>query len=201
MNQESHAANIQRTMLLVDSAKRPSQTLAEFARYGYKLTLINQLGESLTNQLKLAPIDIIVINVTSANNELVRCLSDINAIRPTPVIVFADQHANNLIEQLIDAGVNAYVIGEVNHARLPSILELAIARFSQHQKLKDKLSKTQAKLNAEQAINQAKLWLMETKKLTEQQAYRSMRKSAMDSGQKLEQVATQILTVAKMLSS
>ena len=94
--------------------------------------------------------------------------------------------------------MSAYVVGEVSQQRVKSVVEVAIARFSVFQGLKQELADTKQKLSSQKNIDKAKRWLMETKQLSEVDAYNFIRKIAMDNSQKMDDVAKNILSVASI---
>ena len=100
---------------------------------------------------------------------------------------------------MVKSGVSAYIVGGVDPYRVKSIIDVALARFKEHQQLKNELVETRQKLSSQKVIEQAKIWLMENKNLSEKDAYHRMRKMAMDSGQKMELVAKSILSLVSML--
>ena len=59
------------------------------------------------------------------------------------------------------------MVGDVNPVRVKSILDTAVARFSEYQELKQELEATKQQLSSQKTVEQAKIWLMETKKLSE----------------------------------
>jgi len=84
--------------------------------------------------------------------------------------------------------------------RLQPILDVAVARFEHDQALRGQLRDAQARLVERKLIERAKGILMEQKGVTEERAYRLLRKLAMDRNAKLVDVAQQVVDVAKLLS-
>jgi response regulator NasT len=75
------------------------------------------------------------------------------------------------------------------------------SRASQHeQALREELRDAQTKLVERKTIERAKGILMEQKGVSEEHAYRLLRKLAMDRNAKLLDVAQQVVDVAKLLS-
>ena len=72
-----------------------------------------------------------------------------------------------------------------------------MARFKAFHKLKDELNDTKHQLESRKSIDLAKRLLMKTNKVSEEQAFHSMRKTAMDTGQKLEDVAKTIVSMLR----
>ena len=70
-----------------------------------------------------------------------------------------------------------------------------MARFKEFQKLKNELTETKHELANRTLVDQAKRLLMKKKNLSENDAYQAMRKTAMDTGQKLEDVAKTLISL------
>lgn len=143
--------------------------------------------------------DLILMDVESPDRDIVESLSVMSAANPKPVVMFSQDEDTNTINSLVKSGVSAYIVGDVDPTRVRSIIDIAIARFDEHQQLKNELVSTQQQLSKQKTVEQAKIWLMETKGLTEKAAYGILRKNAMDTGQTIELVAKNILSVATML--
>lgn len=154
---------------------------------------------SLVKEIEQHTPDIIVIDVEFPKERMLASLNIISKYDPKPIVMFSEQDGTDLINVLIRSGVTAYVAGETDFRRIKSILDTAIARFVVQQSLKDELALTKHKLSHQRTVEQAKLLLMKNKKYTEQEAYHSMRKMAMDNGQKVEDVAKNILSLSSIL--
>lgn len=143
--------------------------------------------------------DVIVIDVEFPKETMLKSLQRVSQHQPTPIVMFSEQEGTNLIQLLVKCGVTAYVAGETDFRRVKSILDTALARFSAHESLKQELELTKNKLSNQRMVEKAKLLLMQNKKYSEQEAYHSMRKMAMDNGQKVEEVAKSIVSLSSIL--
>lgn len=74
-----------------------------------------------------------------------------------------------------------------------------MARFQHEQELRRELADARSQLQERKAIDRAKGLLMQRQGLSEQEAYEKLRKTAMDRGLKLGEVAQRILDVADLL--
>jgi len=99
----------------------------------------------------------------------------------------------------VRAGVNAYVVDGLSPERIAPIVETAVARFEAFQAVKDELAETRSKLSERKLVERAKGILKKEKGLSEDAAYRMLRKLAMDKNLSLGALAEQVLTVAKLL--
>jgi response regulator NasT len=165
----------------------------------YDIYHVAHSGVPLLRDVKQLNPDVIIIDIESPNRDMLENLNKISQFAPKPIIVFSEQQcANTTINQMVKSGVSAYVVGEVNQTRVKSIIDVAIARFELFQGLKQELADTKQKLSSQKSIDKAKRWLMETKQLSEVDAYHFIRKIAMDNSQKMDDVAKNILSVASI---
>src|SRR6185436_10464569 len=101
----------------------------------------------------------------------------------------------------VQAGVTSYIVDGMSPERLSPIVEVAIARFEAYQALQNELNAAKLKLSERKLVERAKGILMKSRNLPEDQAYRALRKLAMDKNQKLGDVARQVIEVSELLSS
>jgi response regulator NasT len=165
----------------------------------YDIYHIAHSGVPLLRDVEQLNPDVIIIDIESPNRDMLENLNQISQFAPKPIIVFSEQqNTHTTINQMVKSGVSAYVVGEVNQIRVKSIIDVAIARFEVFQGLKRELADTKQKLSSQKNIDKAKRWLMETKQLSEIDAYHFIRKIAMDNSQKMDDVAKNILSVASI---
>ena len=99
----------------------------------------------------------------------------------------------------VAAGVSAYIVAGLSAERIRPILDVAMARFQHEQALRQELAATKSELQDRKIIDRAKGLLMQRQSLSEQAAFEKMRKTAMDKGLKLADVAQRMLDVADLL--
>ena len=115
---------------------------------------------------KIQP-DILVLSIDSLSPSALDQLIKINAENPVPVAVFARQSSEEMLKTAICAGVDSYVVDDVQEHRLSTILDLAVARFEQFNNLAKELEQTKEKLSERKLIARAKGILMQQKNLSE----------------------------------
>jgi len=188
-------------VLLIENEKHKAHLLEEALQTArYQVKRVSNYGMSLLKQVEMSQPDIIIIDIESPDRDMLESLTNISNIAPKPVVMFSEQGEQAMIHQLIKAGVSAYVIGGINKDRVKSIIDIAMARFSEYQALKNELKLTKQKLSSQKNVEKAKLWLMQNRVLSENEAYHFLRKTAMDNGQKVEDVAKNVLAMANMFS-
>ncbi|GAB3035445.1 ANTAR domain-containing response regulator [Bowmanella dokdonensis] len=188
-------------LLIDDDLDRASAFRSALDRSRYRLSHLVSSRTSLLKEVdKLKP-DIIVIDIESPDRDILESLSTLSNFNPKPVVMFCEQEDTGLINQSVQSGVSAYVVGEVSSARVRSILDAAVARFNQYQSLKQELSETKRKLDSRRLVDKAKSLLMQKKAMSEEQAFNSIRKMAMDTGQRMEDVARTLITLISTLDN
>ena len=143
--------------------------------------------------------DVIVIACESPDRDTLESLRESNADNPKPVVMFVDRSAPGLAEAAVESGVAAYVVNGLSASRVRPILEVAMSRFQLMQKLRTDLHKAQADLAARKTVERAKGLLMKERGLDEEEAFRTLRKLAMDTGRPLGAVAADLLAFAGVL--
>jgi len=116
-----------------------------------------------------------------------------------PIAMFVDESDEESIGASIDAGVSAYVVDGFAPHRIRSILDLAIRRFHAFSRLQTDLADARSKLAEREAIDGAKRILMQTRRLTEPEAYSELRKAAMNQGRRIVDIAEAVVTAHTLI--
>ena len=188
-------------IMLVDNT--PTQpVILEQALLDQKLTVVCRVlsTQGLIKNVEVHQPDIIIMNLTSPDQNTLDNMTMLNQHNPKPIILFSGQADSQIISQAVEAGASAYVVDGLKTQRIQPIMDAAIARFNQFQALKTELQKSKDQLADRKVIDQAKGLLMKTKSLNEEQAYHTMRKMAMDQSKPIADIAKNILSVMSLLS-
>ncbi len=118
---------------------------------------------------------------------------------PRPVVVFVDRADDTTMRDAIAAGVSSLVVAGLAPQRVRAILDVAIARFQATEATRVELETARANLAERKVIDRAKGILMQQRSLSEDDAYKALRKEAMDRGRKIADVAQSVVSVADLL--
>ncbi|MEP5155359.1 ANTAR domain-containing protein [Planktotalea sp.] len=162
------------------------------------VTVISSEG-ALERTLKQQDPDIILIDLANPSRDTLEHLSLVSNARKRPVAMFVDQSDEGMTEAAITAGLSAYVVNGLQKDRIKPVLETAIARFKLNAKMQSELDAAKQALLDRKTIDRAKGLLMRARKISEEEAYGLMRKTAMDQGRKVTDVATALVTAAELL--
>jgi len=117
-----------------------------------------------------------------------------------PIVLFTEDNDTTHVRDAIAAGVTAYVVAGLAPDRVRPVLDVALARFQHEEHMRRELADARNQLTERKAIDRAKGLLMQRQGLSEDEAYARLRKTAMDKGLKLAEVAQRILDVADLLA-
>ncbi len=144
--------------------------------------------------------DLLVIDSDTPCDELLSRLRELSLHCPLPVVLFAREAGRDLIHEAVRAGVSACVVDGLDPKRIGSIVDVAIARFSETERLRHELQSTRANLVERKAVERAKGILMKQRACDEPQAYHALRKMAMDKNLRIGEVAQNVIAVAELLN-
>lgn len=144
--------------------------------------------------------DVVLVDVVSPSRDMIEELTLASAPLERPVAMFVDHSDNQLTAAALEAGVSAYVVDGLRPNRIKPILDAAIIRFRMFQRMRAELAATKRALEERKVVDRAKGILMKARGIGEDEAYALLRKTAMDQGRKLVDVAAALVTAAGLLS-
>lgn len=143
--------------------------------------------------------DMIIIDAESDARDVLEHIVIASRDERRPIVMFTEDDTTSSMDAAMEAGVSAYIVAGLQPERIKPVLNVALARFRQEQKLLAELSETRHKLAERKVIDRAKGLLMTNQRLTEDQAYQKLRSMAMNKNLKLAEIAQRILDVEDLL--
>lgn len=141
---------------------------------------------------RLAP-DAIIVGADSPSRDVLDDVATLGRAYPKPLLMLSSQDDRRLMAEASDAGIAAYVMEGLSPALVRSLVDVAVRQFQQVQNLRAELTAARETLADRQVIHRAKCLLMEYESLSEQDAYRAMRRASMDRAQPMVEIARQIM--------
>ncbi|WP_298609380.1 ANTAR domain-containing response regulator [uncultured Thiothrix sp.] len=187
-------------LMLVDSdAERATSLEQALQTAGYQQIIRLATSQHLLAAVRTHQPDIILIDMQSPDRDTLESLNNVNRETPKPIVFFAQQSDLETTRAAINAGVSAYIVDDLPSKRLQSVLEVAIARFQEHQKLKNELEEYKTRLSDRKDVDKAKGILMQHRQLSEEEAYQLLRKMAMDRNMKIGEAARNFIAAMALL--
>lgn len=153
--------------------------------------LVARIGE-------IAP-DIVLIDLGNPSRDVLEEYFAVSRVLDRPIAMFVDESDDEAIAASIDAGVSSYVVDGLAPHRIRPILDLAVRRFNAFARLQADLAEAKGKLAERETIDRAKRILMDSRALTEPQAYAELRKAAMNQGKRIGEIAEAVVTAHKLM--
>ena len=181
-------------VLLVDSdPERAAAVEAGLAATGCTVVAIAAGTGELTRHVRDTGAEVIVCGLDDPSRDELEGMRALHRDEPRPVVLFAEKAEPEQIEAALAAGVSAYVVEGMAPTRMRPVIEVAIRRFRAHQALREELAAARRDLDERKLIDRAKVLLMERHRLTEPEAYKRLRRMAMDRGLRLAALAIHLL--------
>lgn len=185
---------------MVDESPERAEILRDgLGRAGYEVTATLTSPLALLKTIEDLKPDVIVVDTDSPSRDVLEHLVVVTQHTPRPVVMFATDSNPERIREAVRAGVSAYVVDGLEAPRVKAIIDVAVARFEDFQRLRSELAEANLKLDERKVIERAKGMLMKSRGLDEDAAYGLLRKFAMDRKLKLAQVAQQLIDAAALL--
>ncbi|MEL7466047.1 MAG: ANTAR domain-containing protein [Pseudomonadota bacterium] len=143
--------------------------------------------------------DVVLIDVNHPDRDAMEELALASGPMERPVAIFADRSDQSATKAAIEAGVSAYVVDGLEKHRVRPVIDAAIARFQMFNRMRTELTAAKAALAERKTIDRAKGLLMAARGLSEDEAYDLLRKTAMNQGRKIAEVAEALVTASELL--
>jgi response regulator NasT len=188
-----------RVLLIDDNSERAAAVTAGLAADGCEVVALRPDHADIVAQVRAARAEVIVCDLDHASRDAIESMRALNRDEPRPVVMFVDRSDPASITAAMEAGVAAYVIEGLQPGRVRAVIDVAVARFQAHQALRAELDEARSALTERKLVERAKGVLMQTRKMSEDEAYRTLRRLAMDQGKRLADVAESVIAMAKLL--
>jgi two-component system, response regulator / RNA-binding antiterminator len=167
---------------------------------GYNIVAVLPADVFLPDRLAQIGPDMIIVDAESEARDTLEHVVMATRDARRPIVLFTNDDDTTHVRDAIAAGVTAYVVAGLAADRVKPVLDVALARFQHEEELRRELTDARSQLSDRKTIDRAKGILMSRQSLTEEEAYARLRKTAMDKGLKLADVAQRILDVADLLA-
>jgi len=163
-----------------------------------KVTVIHDIAGVARTIADINP-DVIVIDLENPNRDVLESMFQLSRAVNRPIAMFVDRSDTASIEAAVEAGVSAYVVDGLKRERVKPILDMAISRFNAFARLTRELEEARSELEDRKLIERAKGILMKSKRLSEEDAYGLLRRTAMNQNRKIAEIAQSLVTAAGLL--
>lgn len=153
--------------------------------------LLARIGE-------IAP-DVVLMDLGNPSRDVLEEYFAVSRVLDRPIAMFVDESDEESIAASVEAGVSAYVVDGLAAHRIRSLLDLAVRRFNAFARLQSDLAEAKGKLAERDCIDRAKRILMDSRGMSEPAAYAELRKTAMNQGRRLADIAEAVVTAHQLM--
>ena len=176
-------ANLERAASVADRLAEASA--AEILRLGP--------GESLAQAVGRHRPDVVIVDMARPDRDQLDSIREVASRHPSPIVLFVDRDDPAFMEAAIEAGVSSYNVVGTALPDVKPIVETAVIMFRRYRQVEAELHKAEASLKERALIDKAKAKIMQERRMSEPDAYRWLRRQAMDRGRRIADVAADIL--------
>tara|TARA_R110000782_G_scaffold67961_1_gene137068 strand:+ start:219 stop:890 length:672 start_codon:yes stop_codon:yes gene_type:complete len=164
-----------------------------------EVALIDDVNNLLKKIFAIDP-DVILIDLENPSRDSLEQMFQVSREVRRPTAVFVDETDRAMTDAAIDAGVSAYIVDGLKKERVNQIVDLTISRFNAFSRLQSELSAAKTALSERKIIKRAKGILMQTRGMSEEEAYAALRKTAMNEKKRIVDIASSLVTADRIAS-
>jgi len=169
---------------------------ADLAAAGFQVLGATERNSVVQDCIRQAP-TLLVCHDPHPDTPLFTALQALHSHAPLPVLLFTDDADADLMEQALAAGVQGYVVNGYAPARLRPLVQLTLLRFRRERELREQLGDVTQRFEERKLVDRAKGILMAVRQMAEDEAFKVLRGIAMQSGQRLGDVARHVIEGAR----
>ena len=175
-----------RVAVIDDHARSQAEIAAAISQAGGGVVASSASSRDAVPLIGRVRPDVAIFAVGLGDGDGVAAARAVMAESPCPIVLFTSHRGDELIERATGAGVMAYLLKPLRPEELPPALDLAIARFREIRDLRQRLE-------ARKLIERAKGLLMARRGLNEEEAFHTLRRTAMNHRRSMAQIARTVI--------
>ena len=160
---------------------------------GYEVVGETGRGDEAVELVRLHEPDVAILDIKMPGLDGLSATREITAQNLSPVLILTAFSQRDLIDQAVDAGAMAYLVKPFQRSELIPAIELAIGRFRQLKALAEQARTAEESLETRKIVDRAKGRLMDEHKLSENDAFGFIQKTAMRERKTMKAVAELVI--------
>ncbi len=161
---------------------------------GYVVVADTGRGDTAVAMVRLHRPDVAIFDIKMPGLDGLDAARVVVAEKICPVVMLTAFSQREVIEQARDAGALAYLVKPFQKTDLIPAIELAIGRFRELKTLSGEVEALGEQLELRKIFDRAKGILIDTHRLSEQDAFDFIQKTAMSTRKKMREIAEQVIS-------
>ena len=153
-----------------------------------------QMAVSMARELKP---DITIMDIEMPEMDGIDAARILAAEKLCPVLLLTAYSQRELVERARDAGVMGYLVKPFRETEVTPAIEVALARYDEQQQLDREVTDLRDKFETRKLIDRAKGILMDSKGLSEAEAFRRIQKMSMNTRRTMKEIAQAIVITSE----
>lgn len=181
-------------VLLIDSeAERAGIVEAHLAGAGATEVVRPEPGEALPDAVARSNPDVVIVDMARADRDALDGIRRVADETPRPIVMFVDDDDPAFMEAAISAGVSSYTVVGVEVPDVKPIVRAAVAMFRRYHLVEQELARARSSLRERAVIDRAKSLLIRTRRMSEPEAHRWLRRQAMERSRRIAEIAAEFV--------
>lgn len=158
-------------------------------------------GQSAINMSRELKPDLVIMDIRMPNVDGIEAAKTLTEEKIAPVVLLTAYSQKELVEQAKEAGVVGYLVKPFKETDLSPAIEVAMARFAEFRLLDQEVQDLELALETRKLVDRAKGILMDTKNISEAEAFRTIQTMSMNNRRPMKDVAEAIVLAHQGLGS
>jgi two-component system, response regulator PdtaR len=189
-----------RVLIADDEALHNLALSSQLETLGHLVVATATNGREAVELARASDPDIVFLDIRMPTMTGPEAALEIARERPIPIIILSAYSDARTVEQAIKAPIFHYLVKPVDPDDLAPAIAVARARFEEWIDARRERDRLELRLEERKIVERAKGLLMETRGLTEREAYRFLQKTSQDKNTPMVDLARKILLAAPLLT-
>ena len=160
---------------------------------GYEVVGETSRGDEIVSLVRAQRPDLAILDINLPGGDGLTAAAEITAERLAAVLILTAFSQRELVDRAREAGALAYLVKPFQRNDLVPALELALGRFEEVKALEEAYKDLEERMEARTLVERAKGVLMDELDMKESDAFRWIRRRAMDARTTMKDVSGQVL--------
>ena len=190
-----------RVLIADDEALHNLSLTSQLESLGHQIVATAANGREAVDLARETKPDLAILDIRMPGMTGPEAAHQISADRPIPIIILSAYSDERTVDEATRSPIFHYLVKPVDPDDLAPAIAVARARFDEWLDARRQRDQLEVKLEERKIIERAKGLLMDTRGLSEREAYRFLQKTSQDKNTPMVELARKILLAAPLLQN
>ncbi|PPE67015.1 type IV pili methyl-accepting chemotaxis transducer N-terminal domain-containing protein [Caldimonas caldifontis] len=183
-------------LVLSEDEARAQALSADLTAVGFHVLGACDCHTLVRDAVRLAPVGVVAW-IERLDEPALRSLNQLRDTQALPVLLFTSDGDVERLSLALEAGVHGCVVQNYDRSRLRVEWQLARLRFDREGTLRRTLDELRQRFEERKLVDRAKGLLMRATRMSEDEAFRALRRASMQGNRRVGQVSLQLIDAAR----